>query len=111
VALMPLGRLCPACGEMTFGESCECGNDPGVRNRRIYDDPRWKNRTRPIVLERESETCVECGYSPARVVDHVVPIETLVALGLDPFDPNECQLLCDRCSGKKDGPRAHVRFV
>jgi 5-methylcytosine-specific restriction endonuclease McrA len=46
------------------------------------------------------------------VVDHVVPIVTLLALGRDPFDPAECQTLCASCSGRKsnvDDVRMRVR--
>ena len=101
---MTVGRICPACGEISRG-NCGCGRDPGIRNRLVYDDPRWRNYTRPIVIARHNGECADCG-GPGNVVDHVVPIETLVALGLDPFDPRECQLLCDVCSGHKDGARA-----
>ena len=76
-----------------------------MTRRRVYDSRRWRTFTRPIVIERDGGLCRVCG-GRGDVVDHVVPIELLLQLGLDPFDPRECQLLCAGCSGRKDGPRA-----
>jgi 5-methylcytosine-specific restriction endonuclease McrA len=96
------GRLCQRCGALAMpGETCACPDAHELR-RSVYDSHRWRSYTRPIVLQRDDGTCQSCG-APGTVVDHVLPITTLVALGADPFDPAECQLLCAACSGRKDG--------
>lgn len=95
-----IGRICDGCGDIVAGK-CPCRSSSAVIRRRVYDSSAWRQRTRPIVIARD-RVCVRCG-EPGSVVDHVVPIDLLLALGLDPLDPNECQLLCAACSGRKDG--------
>jgi 5-methylcytosine-specific restriction endonuclease McrA len=101
-----VGRICPGCFEIIYGP-CSCGYQPArLRLRRqVYDDPRWRRFTRWRVLERDDHRCRICG-GPGQVVDHVVPVAELVAAGRDPFSPDECQTLCRRCSGRKDGRRS-----
>jgi 5-methylcytosine-specific restriction endonuclease McrA len=101
---MSIGTICPACGEISIGR-CACRHSPYEVRRSVYDSPRWRNYTRPIVLERDDRTCCSCG-GPGTVVDHVVPIGLLLELELDVFDPAECQTLCLSCSGRKDGQRS-----
>jgi hypothetical protein len=74
----------------------------------VYQNVRWsgRNGTRAIVLERDGYTCRRCG-APATIADHwPVPLRTLLRRGEDPFDPNACRALCDRCSGHVDGGRS-----
>jgi len=60
---------------------------------RIYDSPRWRNHTRPIVLERD-KVCVVCG-SPSRLqAAHIAPTAELLAAGFDVFDPQLCVAVC-----------------
>ena len=99
---MTQGRLCSRCGALNSPfDGCDCRSAEAER-RSIYDDPRWREFTRPIVIERDGGRCVLCG-EPGNTVDHKLSILTLLQIGADPFDPNECQLLCSSCSGQKDG--------
>jgi len=101
-----IGRICERCGDIVTGPH-RCPTSHDVR-RLVYDDPRWRQKTRPAVIARDGGRCMECG-EPGNVVDHVIPIESLLELGRDPFDPWECQLLCARCSGRKDHAGTSVR--
>jgi 5-methylcytosine-specific restriction endonuclease McrA len=105
---MSVGHLCRRCGEyVPAGDRCACELEIVATRRRVYEAKRWREFTRPVVLARELGLCQKCG-DRGTVVDHVLPIETLLALDRSPFDPLECQLLCLHCSGRKDGARAHV---
>jgi 5-methylcytosine-specific restriction endonuclease McrA len=62
---------------------------------RIYDSTRWRNKTRPAVLERDRHCCVFCGVTSGGIhVAHIAPTQQLVAAGLDPFDPGLCVATC-----------------
>lgn len=58
---------------------------------------------RQYVLARDQRTCQVCGRTNATTVDHIVPITELIAGGGNPYDPENLQILCSRCSGYKDG--------
>lgn len=90
----------------------------GTARQRVWDARRWR-RIALAVKQRDGFACCRCGWrdetmtGAGLVADHVVPVEELVALGRDPFDPAECQTLCLSCSGSKDGrlPRVESRAV
>lgn len=68
-------------------------------NHDFYTSRAWK-RLRVVVL-REHPFCVEClkqkRYTPATVVDHIVPINQ----GGAPLDEANLQPLCSSCHNKK----------
>ena len=82
-----------------------------VQGRRIeantpfYQSQQWR-RVRRQYLEQHP-LCVECQNEgrivPARVVDHIKPINE----GGARFDFNNLQGLCDKCHNKKSGREAH----
>jgi hypothetical protein len=95
-------RRCPACQRA----------DSQRRNRKptakIYTSARWRgpNGTRQHVLARDGGVCQLC-RAPATYVDHQPPVTTLLARGLDPYDPDYCRALCASCAGRADAHRAH----
>jgi 5-methylcytosine-specific restriction endonuclease McrA len=105
--MQAIGRLCERCGELhREGSKHRCADGSVsalVQRSAVYADPRWQ-RTRREVIERDRGLCRRCGER-GRVVDHVLGIAAILALGRSPFDSRHCQLLCHRCSGRKDGPR------
>lgn len=100
---MSIGRICGNCGEIYQGKACTCRADSPTLRRRVYDSRTWRRHTRRAVFARDNDTCQHCG-APGYVVDHVIPIELMHQLNLDPLDPDECQLLCSTCSNTKDTP-------
>jgi 5-methylcytosine-specific restriction endonuclease McrA len=96
-----IGRLCPTCGDLVDDESHGCAT-PKEQRAAVYGSTRWRQWTRPIVIARDGGVCQRCG-DRGTIVDHLMPVLMLIALGRDPFDPAECQLLCHPCSGLKDG--------
>jgi hypothetical protein len=80
--------------------------------RRIWDSWPWKRYTRPAVLRRYRRRCVDCRRHQSQLkpnermlVDHRDGLARVLAEGRDPFDPDECELRCSTCSGRKDGGR------
>ena len=77
-------------------------------NQEIYKDKRWK-AVRKLALSRDEYVCVKCIekglITPAKVVDHVDPIN----LGGAAFDLNNLQSLCDPCHNSKSGGEAHKK--
>lgn len=84
-----------------------------VQGRRIeantpfYQSQQWR-RVRKQYLEQHP-LCVECQSEgrivPARVVDHIKPINE----GGARFDFKNLQGLCDKCHNKKSGREAHKK--
>jgi 5-methylcytosine-specific restriction endonuclease McrA len=62
--------------------------------------PQW-HRLAATIRRRDRNTCQHCGQH-GRIVDHI---------NGDPHDhrPANLQVLCARCSGKKDGGRRYAR--
>ena len=114
---MTLLRVC-RCGKLIPATRRRCltcdRTDSARRNRKptakIYQSSRWRgpNGTRRTVLERDEHTCQLC-RAPATHVDHQPPVTTLLARGLDPFDPDHCRALCASCAGRADAARAHTQ--
>lgn len=85
------------------------GGKRDPRNR-VYRSARWRNYTRPTTLDRDDHTCRRCGAHANSV--HHGPEHTLIeliALGLDPFDPDHCESLCASCHGYEDATRAQSK--
>jgi hypothetical protein len=104
---MPAGAVC-GCGRLTRRpskkcESCERGaaHDRSLRVA-VYQDDRWR-RTKRTVWARDDWTCKLCGkrdpQNAGRTLDchHRRGVLELLALDLDPFDPDECETRCKRC--------------
>ena len=76
-------------------------------NTPFYQSQQWR-RVRKLYLEQHP-LCVECQregrITPARVVDHIKPINE----GGARFDPTNLQGLCDKCHNKKSGREAHKK--
>lgn len=69
----------------------------------IYSDPRWKS-VRPLVLDSDDHTCVNCGATDDLTIDHMIPLNkmTIEQLQSDlPFDANYLRTYCRRCNGKR----------
>ena len=105
-----VGRLCPVCGELTYGECCRVGGkNPTPRrlaNLEVWRSPLWKKLKRQA-HERDDWTCVDCGHRDPTgltlVADHDMPFE-------GPDDPlawerDNVSTRCLSCSGRKDGGR------
>lgn len=76
-------------------------------NSSFYQSQQWR-RVRAIFLQ-QYPLCAECQKHgrvvPARVVDHITPINE----GGARYDFANLQGLCDRCHNKKSGREAHKR--
>lgn len=74
-------------------------------NTKFYQSMAWRNLR--AVKIREQPLCEECMkreiLTPARVVDHIIPINK----GGSPLDLNNLQSLCNRCHNIKSGREAH----
>jgi 5-methylcytosine-specific restriction protein A len=76
---------------------------------KYYNTARWRNETRPAVLERDP-VCTVCGEQTSTIADHwPVPLTALVDQGHDPYDADHCRGVCHRCSGRHDGGRSQER--
>jgi hypothetical protein len=104
---------CPGagCRRLTRGGRCDrCKRERRAERQQrvieeIYDAPRWRNETRPIVLERDGYRCVCCGATrEERRLDvaHIRATMEILELGLDPFDPELCETRCSSCHGRGD---------
>lgn len=62
----------------------------------VRTSARWWGFTRPVVVDREEGRCQRCGGAGV-IVRHLVPVDVLLALELDPFSPAECELICAAC--------------
>jgi hypothetical protein len=62
---------------------------------RVYDSPRWRNETRPAVLERDKR-CVVCGSTDRLQAAHLGRTQELLAAGLDVYDPRLAVAVCPR---------------
>ena len=71
----------------------------------IYNTREWR-RTRLEVLDRDGWKCRECGRG-ARTAHHKPALETLLALGVSPYDKTYIFSACHHCHGVEDGGRAH----
>jgi hypothetical protein len=76
-------------------------NDPRTL---VYNSRAWR-RTSRLVRERDGHECRDC-HADANTAHHDPPLLELLALGLDPFDPDYCLTLCRTCHGRRDGARA-----
>lgn len=77
-----------------------------IDRSKIYNTARWR-RTAALVKYRDDYTCQHCGYRGYPKDNWLVADHRRGVLEVDdPFDPDECQTLCRRCSGEKDGGRA-----
>jgi 5-methylcytosine-specific restriction protein A len=121
---MPIVELCthPRCGRYRT-ERRHCAEHAAIwrlkdnarrsthPRKQVYSHRLWP-RVRGAVLARDDFTCQHCGhYDPTGrglVCDHIHGVTTP---GTDAFDPNQCQTLCWRCSGVKDGARSHTSRV
>lgn len=76
-------------------------------NSKFYQSSRWR-RVRASYIMR-NPLCVECQRKglvvPARVVDHITPINK----GGAPYLEENLQSLCDRCHNSKSGKEAHQK--
>ncbi len=89
----------PGCRTLTRGRHC-LTHTRAYRARRqqrpierIYDSPRWRNKTRPEVLARDKR-CVFCGSTDRLHAAHVAPTSELLAAGVDVYDPAVCVTVC-----------------
>ena len=75
------------------------------KNRKVYNSAQWK-RIRKIQLN-QMPICEQCDKEgltvPARVVDHITPINE----GGQIYSLDNLQSLCDSCHNKKSGKEAH----
>lgn len=105
--MSPLLRVCPVsgCGELTTRGRCDKHHAEAASRReavrRIYSHRRWRQVTRPAVLERDGHRCRYCG-NPAPAgqaldVAHIRPTHELLAAGADVFDPDLCVAAHRRC--------------
>lgn len=62
----------------------------------IKNDPRWK-RARRDCLDRDDDTCQQCGADEDLTVDHVLPLD----LGGEPFELDNLLTLCRPCNSRK----------
>jgi hypothetical protein len=106
---VPAGAIC-SCGEPTTRPSRKCERCEGqARTDRelrqsVYGDRRWR-ACKAIVYERDRWTCVVCGrqdvFNAQHSLDchHTRSVLELLALGLDPFDPDQVEVRCKVCHG------------
>jgi hypothetical protein len=59
----------------------------------VYDSRRWRNKTRPVVLERD-QCCVFCSSELGLQVAHVARTQEMLAAGLDVYEPAFCVAAC-----------------
>ena len=72
--------------------------------RSVYDTRAWR-ATSKAVRARDGR-CVKCGSTENLSAHHSpLPVETILALGFDPYDPDACTTLCATCHGAEDGGR------
>lgn len=81
------------------------------QRQEFYNSGRWRRiRKQFITLNPLCESCKNAGViEPARVVDHIEPIE----YGGDPYAGNNLQSLCVPCHARKTGEdqrRERARF-
>lgn len=119
-----MAAICPepGCGRLTPGGRCgphaaeQRASDNARRNshprRAVYDDSRWPV-TRRRVLARDDYTCQVCGFRDPTgrrlVCAHTTPVLELIDADRNPFDEDECETQCLRCSGRLDGVRGSRR--
>lgn len=72
--------------------------------RAIYRDARWK-QARQVALANAAHRCERCGRP-----DSVgAPLSVHHAHGyVDPFNPDQLEVLCPSCHGREDGGRARA---
>jgi hypothetical protein len=95
-------RICPVskCGRLIPKDSSRCSNHT---LEGIYTSARWRNQTRPTVLERDGYRCRICsrGQDETRLdVAHRGSTTTLLLSGVDPYDAAWCLTICATCHGK-----------
>jgi 5-methylcytosine-specific restriction endonuclease McrA len=103
---VPVGRICPGCGEIVTGP-CPCR--PGgkkLTSRRQRNQKVWSSSAhraqRLRVFARDDYTCRRCPHrddtetGKGLIADHVHGIDEVRE-----FDDEELQTLCARCSGAK----------
>lgn len=93
------------CGRKSYLPERKAQGRRRHENTAFYQSQRWR-RVRHYYIA-EHPLCEECKMrgitTPARVVDHIKPINE----GGDCFDISNLQALCDRCHNKKSGREAH----
>ena len=72
-----------------------------------YSGPRWQ-AVRRLVFERAGHACEHCQAAgrigPAMIVHHHPELETLLAQGKDPYDPQFLQAVCRQCHADAHQP-------
>ena len=72
-----------------------------------YLAPRWR-AVRRVVFERAGHACERCREAgrigPAMIVHHVPELETLLAEGKDPYEPQFLQAVCRQCHADAHQP-------
>lgn len=110
---MPLGKICPGCGDIVVG-ACPRGCRPGgkrltptrSRNQKVWASAAHR-RQRWRIFRRDDFTCQHCAHRDETgrtlVADHIHGIDQANPLRV--YGDDELQTLCRKHSGKKDGPR------
>lgn len=91
-------KPCLVCGEVTDRHRCPAHALPDLRakDRVTRTRPaRWKRLS--ARLRSRQPFCSSCGTRDDLTVDHVQPL----ALGGDPFDETNLDVLCRSCNGRK----------
>lgn len=84
----------------------EYGNDA----QRFYHSTTWRKRSR--IYRANNPLCEVCERSPAKVTDHIVPIEAdergyPKPSGGAPYDERNHMAMCHSCHNRKRGKEAH----
>ncbi len=72
-------------------------------NTKFYQSPQWR-KLRALQLEQQP-LCEDCKTIPARVADHITPINQ----GGEPLSIDNLQSLCHTCHNRKSGRESHTK--
>ncbi len=102
-------KSCPAPGCPELVEHGYCSEHQGFGYQRgpdaadrqaIYNSRRWKALRRQV--QKSDPWCAVIGcQNLATQLDHIVPLRTVLANGLDPYDRANVQPLCAKHPGEK----------
>jgi 5-methylcytosine-specific restriction endonuclease McrA len=95
---------CPACAPAV--KAADEARRRAKPSQAFYRSPAWR-RVSALVRERDG-CCVRCGSTERLMAHHRIPLAQLLAAGdiEAALDPDGCETLCGRCSGREDGARS-----
>jgi 5-methylcytosine-specific restriction endonuclease McrA len=99
-----VNRPCISCGDVISSGSrcddCKLPAKPRARPKGHHrNTERWKQLSRR--LRRLSPFCELCGATRLLEVDHVIPYEEALMLGIDEYNQHNLRVCCKSCNGRR----------